>query len=376
MTRPKLLIVSVSNIASDPRVLKQVELFRDHYDVFTCGLGARVDGVVEHFELPAGSRGWVNDRTALLTRRYEKAYWALPAISAAVRLLPKKAFDVVLANDLNTVPLALSLEPRIGVHADLHEFSPREKENDLKWRLFVAPYMRWLCRTYLVRALSATTVGHGIAREYEKDYGLPFGVVTNAAPYVEKTPQPVGDPIRLIHSGAAQRFRRLENYVNAMRDAPAGVTLDLMLMPNEPAYLAELRALAAEVPAVRFREPVPYTELVNTMAEYDVSLTFLPPTNFNHANALPNKFFESVQARIGLVIGPSPEMAAILEQYGFGAVTQDFSVGALQSVIRTLDASTIADWKRASDAAAHDLSSERQAEGWSSAIAALVARGA
>jgi hypothetical protein len=286
--------------------------------------------------------------------------------------LAGRRFDGILANDLNAVPLALSLQPRAGVHGDLHEFAPKEKDDNLRWRLTVAPYMRWLCRTYLTRLASVTTVARGIADQYEADYGVRVGVVTNAAPYAEREPQPVHAPIRLIHSAAGQRYRKLENFIELMKGAPRNVTLDMIVMPNEPDYVAELKAMGEGVPGLRFRDPVPYDRLVETLAEYDVSMTFLPPTNFNLAHALPNKFFEAVQARLGLIIGPSPEMVTILQEYGLGAVVPDFSVESLRSVIAGLTPETVAAWKAAAHRAAHPLSSEAQQQAWVDAIAAIL----
>lgn len=364
--------MSISPIVSDPRVLKQVQLFRDTYDVTTCGYGSAPAGVVGHVEIPREARGWVDDKAAVLTHRYERAYWNIQAVSAGRELLQHTSFDAVLANDLNTVPLALSLHPRRGVHVDLHEFAPREKEDDLRWRILVAPFMRWLCRTYLPSVSSATTVAGGIAREYEKDYGVPFGVVTNAAPFADRRPRPVGNPIRLIHSAAGQRYRRLENFIDVMRTAPPGVELDLIVMPNEPEYVAELKHRGADVERLRFRDPVPYPRLVETLAEYDVALTFLPPANFNLAHALPNKFFEAVQARLGLIIGPSPEMVAILNQYQLGAVTDDFDVDSLRKALNELDGETVQSWKAAAHAAAGTLSAEQQVRVWDEAVAALL----
>lgn len=370
--RPRLLILSISPIISDPRVLKQVALFRDRYDVSTCGQGPAPEGVVEHFELPADARGWVDDRVALLTRRYTRAYRNIGGVAAAAAILPIGTFDAILANDLNTVPLALSLQPRRGVHADLHEFAPREKEDDLTWRLFVAPFLRWICRRYLPQVASATTVAPGIALEYEKDYGVAFGVVTNAAPYSERLPRPVGNPLRMIHSAAGQRQRRLESFIELMKDAPPGVELDLIVMPNEPDYVEELKRAGAGVPGLRFRDPVPYSELIDTLSEYDLALNFLPPLSFNHAHALPNKFFEAVQARLGLVIGPSIEMVTILEEHGLGAVTDDFSVASLRKTIAAVTPEKVAEWKAAAHRAAEPLSAEKQSLGWSEPIARLL----
>lgn len=370
-----MLIVSISRIVSDPRVLKQVRLFSADYEVTTCGQGPAPEGVAAHLEIDADARAWVDDRVALITRQYTRAYENIQGVTAARRLLAGSSFDIVLANDLTTVPLALSLEPRLGVHADLHEFAPREKEDDLRWRLFVAPFLRWICRRFLPLVASATTVAPGIAAEYETDYGVPFGVVTNAAPYADREPQPVHHPIRMIHSAAGQRQRRIENFIELMRQAPPGVELDLIVMPNEPDYVAELKAAGADVPGLRFIDPVPYAQLVELVAGYDVALNFLPPLSFNHLHALPNKFFEAVQARIGLVIGPSPEMVSVLERYGLGAVARDFDVSSLREVLASMTPELVMEWKQAAHSAARALSAEEQNRGWAEPIAALVARG-
>ncbi|KQN95237.1 glycosyl transferase [Arthrobacter sp. Leaf69] len=369
---PRLLIISFSPIRSDPRVLKQVALFRGKYHLITCGYGAAPEGADEHFALSADAVGWPSDRIGLLGRLYRRAYEKMSAVQQARQLLAGLSVDVVLANDLNTLPVAVDLKPKYGVHSDLHEFAPKEKDDDLKWRLFVAPFMRWLCRTYLPQARSLTTVAPGIAAQYTSDFGVAAQVVTNAAPFAAGTPKPVGETIRLIHSAAGQRYRKLENLIEAMRSAPPGVELDMIVMPNEPAYVAELKQAAADVPAVRFREPVPYAELVKTLSGYDVSLVFLPPTNFNMENALPNKFFEAVQARLGVVVGPSPSMVEIVKEYGFGTVTPDFSPSALATTIQSLDREQIMEWKRAADRAAGPLAAESQVKIWEAAIRDLL----
>jgi len=377
MTEPlSLLILSFSPIRSDPRVLKQVELFKDKYRVITCAYGDAPDGVAEHYSLPADSRGWPNDKVGLATRQFKRVYEGLPAVQAARAILPVGQFDIVLSNDLNTLPLALDLKPRLGVHADLHEFAPKEKDDDVKWRTFVAPLMRWLCKNYLPKASSLTTVSDGIAAQYTKDYGVAAGVVTNAAPYLEASPQPVGETIRLIHSAAGQRYRKLENFINAMRDAPPWLKLDMIVMPNEPDYVAELKELARGVEGISFRDPVPYAELVGTLQSYDVSIVFLPPTNFNLANALPNKFFEAVQARLGVIVGPSPAMVSLVNEYGFGTVTEDFSTESLTATLKSLTPELVTGWKQSAHEAAHALSAEQQVKLWETSIADIAASGA
>ena len=126
------------------------------------------------------------------------------------------------------------------------------------------------------------------------------------------------------------------------------------------------------MPAVRFRDPVPYTELVRTMSEYDASVVFFPPTTFNLRHTLPNKFFEAVQARIGLITGPSPAMVPLMEEYGLGAVTEDFSAASLRETLHGLTAGKISAWKKAADAAARPLSAESQVLAWQQAVEDIV----
>ena len=47
-----LLILSISDISQDARVLKQIALFADDWEVTTCGYGPRPPGVAHHLEIP------------------------------------------------------------------------------------------------------------------------------------------------------------------------------------------------------------------------------------------------------------------------------------------------------------------------------------
>jgi hypothetical protein len=370
--RPRLLILSFSPIASDARVLKQVNLLRDDYEVTTCGYGERPDGAVDHVRIPDDLPVWRYPRVPVVLRAYRRAYWANAAIAHARRALSGRAFDIVLADDVDAVGLALHLRPTKGVHADLHEYSPRQHEEVGTFRWFVAPFIRWMTRRFVARASSWTTVSEGIAREYERRFGFRAEVVTNAAPYVDASPTPAAAPVRLVHSGAALRNRDLGTLIDAVAGSKTGATLDLYLTPNDEAYLAELRAAAdATGGRVRLREPVPYADLAATLRRYDIGVHILPPVNFNNRWALPNKLFDYVQARLGVLVGPSPEMAEYVRRFGIGAVTDDFTPGALRATIDALTPDAVTAMKNASHAAAGALSSESQVAIWRKAVDAL-----
>ena len=93
--------------------------------------------------------------------------------------------------------------------------------------------------------------------------------------------------------------------------------------------------------------------------EYDIGLYLLRPANFNNRFALPNKFFEFVQGRLAVAIGPSPEMARIVHEYGLGIVAEDFTPETLAQELNNLDPPAIAGFKQAAHAAADELCAER-----------------
>ncbi|MFB8190061.1 glycosyltransferase family 1 protein [Microbacterium sp. NPDC055988] len=370
----KLLVLSFSRIESDPRVRRQIELFRDDWEIVTCGYGPKPEGSSEHFEVPEELAVWRYPRAAMIARQYRRAYWGNRALAWARDHLAGHRFDVILANEVESAGVAAGLAPTKGFHVDLHEYAPTLHTEKLTFRLFVAPFLRWQLRKFVSKAASTTTVGRAIADRYRLEFAFDTKLVMNAPAYSERAPHPTTSPIRVVHAGAALRNRGLGTLIEAMERTSADVTLDLYLPPNDPAYLEELRAAAARVPGVRMHDPVPFDSLIDTLAGYDVGIHILAPTNYNNAYAMPNKFFEYVQARLGLVIGPSPEMAATLTRHGLGVVSDDFSADAVARALDALTPERVDGFKAAAADAARELSAEAQMPVWKSAIDTIASR--
>lgn len=379
--RPSLLILSFSDIASDARVLRQVRAFVDAYDVTTCGLGEAPLPGVRHLSIPDERsalglkvRPYV-DAALVRTHLYRAAYWSDPLIRAAGRVLRGQTFDAVVANDIEAVPLALSIANPETVHIDLHEFFPGLHDNVPEWNRVRKPYFEWLLRTYASRAASVTTVGEGLAEAYRERYGIACRVVTNAGPLLNLRPTAVHKPIRLVHSGVAQPGRQLELMIDAVARSSNDLTLDLYLMPSDLLYLDRIREISASTDGrVRVLDPLPYAHLVTTLNDYDAGIFVLPPTTFNNANALPNKFFDFVQARLGMVIGPSAEMSRILREHDLGVVTSDFTVAATVDALDALTPEHIERYKANAEAASAQLSAQTQVEVWLREVRGLFQR--
>lgn len=363
--RSRVLVLCFSPLERDARVLRQIDTLRTEYEVTTCGYGPAPREGVEHLRLPDGLTAWRLNRPLVIARRFRRAYWSQESVVAAWTALQGRIFDVIVADDVETVPLALALRPRAGVHADLHEYSPRLKEQLPQWRFFVAPYIRWICRNAVAYATSVTTVAEGLAREYETEFGFRTTVLTNAAPFQDRAPTTVQAPVRMVHSGAAMPARKLEVMIEAVleleAERPGAVRFDLYLTPNHPEYVERLRALAQTAPeAVRVMDPVPHTELPETLARYDVGLFACPDTTFSLAHALPNKFFDYVQARLAIAISPSPEMKRLLDRHGLGVASERMDAASFAEALRRLTPAEISNFKDHSHAAAWALSAEEE----------------
>lgn len=148
--------------------------------------------------------------------------------------------------------------------------------------------------------------------------------------------------------------------------------LDLMLVPSFPQYLNRLKAQASTDRRIRFLPPVSMEQLVPFTNDYDIGLYLLPPSNFNNVHALPNKFFEFLQARLAVAIGPSPEMAQIVRQFGCGLVAENFSSALLAKELRQLTTADIDRMKAGSDRAAQVHTAERNAEKLREVVASVM----
>jgi len=376
--RLSILVLTFAPVSSGPRPLKQIRALQDRYDVTTAGVGPAPAGIDDHIELQSGEgsnfvRKWLFT-AALVLRLHRLAFWASSRNQDAWHKLRDREWDIILNHDVATMTLALRLRARVGVLTDLHEYAPRQAEDDWKWRAAVGPYFRWICRQEVPHADAITTVGTGISDEYLRKYGLSTSVVVNATGYYDLAPTSVGAPIRLVHSGVAVPARRIEVMMEAVRDTATDVSLDLYLVNNDPAYFRRLEELAATTDRVQIKEPVPYDQLVATLNLYDVGLAVFAPTTFNLAWCLPNKFFDFIQARLGLVVGPSPEMVRYVDEYGIGAVAADFDSASVAATLDTLTPEVVEQWKQRAVEHAEALSGEHQVKVWVELVDDLAGR--
>lgn len=361
----RILIVCFTDLERDPRVNRQIRFLSERYPVTAAGLADPCVEGVSFIPLDAAPKPFLRRAAGALrlaARRYEAYYWRRSDVRLCLERLRGNGASVILANDIDTLPVALaSAGEKTAVWYDAHEYAPLEFEEDLVFRLLHKPYRSYLCNRYIPRASAMMTVCDSISEVYERDTGVRPEVVWNAPDFEELTPSEPdrsGKVIRLVHHGGAQRSRGIEGMIRMMRHLDGRFELNLVLVGNDRGYMDELRSLAGDDRRIRFLEPVPMRDLSGFLNRFDVGVYILKPTNFNNRHALPNKFFEFVQARLAVAIGPSPEMARLVGRHDLGMVADDFEPETLARLLSSLDLERLMSYKRNAHAAAATLSAD------------------
>jgi hypothetical protein len=360
----KILILSFSPLNRDPRVHRQILALQDDYQLFTSGFTPpKINGTRFYpidLSYSKNRKKYALEKFFRLffiqTKKFEKAYWANRYVQDAWEKLQAVNFDMILANDVSSLPLAVKLadKNKAKILLDAHEYTPKNLDEKKKFfRSFFQNYWDWILRTYLPRINAMTTVAPVLAQAYEEEFGVKCDIILNTPTYEDLQPQPVAaNKIKMIHHGGLDRYRQVENMVFLMDLLDDRFHLEFMLMNNNPGILKKIKSLAKGNPRISFRDPVPMTMISRTINKYDIGLFLLWPGTFSFKNALPNKLFEFIQGRLAIAIWPSPEMARIVRDYGLGVVSDDFSLETAAEQLNSLTPEAIWSFKMNSHKAA------------------------
>lgn len=383
--KKQVLVLVFSNLKHDARVSRQVSFLAKHFHVtLVCFDTDELENVtpirIVQTKLTSIRKALLS--AFLLLRIYPVAYRLFHDYKQHLQqALAGKSFDLILANDIDALPLAFDLRTSTNTKIvfDAHEYAPRHFEDKFVWRLFFQPLYLHLCKTLIPKVDAMLTVGKGLADEYEKHFKVHPTIITNAARFHEIKPiEPTAHKIRLIHHGIANASRRLELMIEMMQYLDERFTLDLMLMTSDYAsgqtksYIDTLKTNAAKDKRIAIVPSVPSKDVVKTINQYDMGVFLLPPINFNYANTLPNKLFDFIQARLAIAVGPTPEMASIVNEYNIGVVSKDFTARSLANELNKITHDQLVEFKNNSIKAAAKLNAEENEKVFMNVIHSLI----
>lgn len=368
----RALVASDSRVARDPRVLKQVTwLVASGYVVDTLGRGdkpAEVNGT--HFVINSRPSAVRIAANIFLPKKARYGVLVESAIPSALRRGGSiAAYDLAVINEIELLPWFVGVRDELvkvpsggRAHLDLHEYSFSQRRGLLHSLLF-RRYRHWQAGFVQSTVFSSrSTVSPGIANLWSSRLAIATPtVIRNAPDFVDLVPGAV-DPrdIKLVYHGSAAPMRRVDLLISAMSQIDKRFSLHLMLM-GSPSWIQALRQHAEPLAdRISFHEPVDVRRVANALNAFDLEVIFAPPATDNIRHGLPNKLFESIQGRLGVVTGSAPDKAELVESCRNGVVVQGWSSSDLAHAINALSAGDVERMKHASHEVAFDLSSQAE----------------
>ncbi|QYH35609.1 glycosyltransferase [Salinibacterium sp. M195] len=385
MTSRRILLISYSNLKDDPRVRRQIDwLSADGWSIDTLGLGEHPASAADSHYALLPQAPWVRARWGSFL-----VYGALPS-QAKFRYLmldriPQEllsaiasgAYDCIVFEDYDFLPLLTLRKVFTGaalakqIHLDMHEYRDPQLELNSIRRMLTDRYYRWRRSLIGHSAIDTrTTVASRIAELYVDDFGVTLPeIVRNSPPREDLTPSEVSDDnIQLVFHGMASWARGFQEIFAALPTIDKRFSFTFMLTGN-PTLIAQVKELARPFgERVSFVDPVPMTEVPSRINEFDLEVIFYQPTAVNLEFSLPNKLFEAIQSRMGVVIGQSPMMAQIVNEFGVGVIVPGWSAADLAATINGLTAAKVRELKNASHLAADALSAETEGAAFIAAL--------
>lgn len=351
----KILLACLSTPEHCPRARRFANLLAKSHSVTLLSGGVHGNEMVRNLAIKKSRTGPFGKLYAfglLLTASFER-YLGSKSFCSPVA----DDYDLVICHDALLLPELIQRCSAARVILDAREYYPRQFENNIIWRLSFARLYHWICAKFLPQIYRGITVSEGIADLYEQQYKVRFAVVPGYPIYHDIKPTPVDEwGIRLVHHGVSNANRALAVMIEAVQLLPQKYSLDMYLVPADQRSYESLCRKASRAHRVRILPPVAPDEIIPTLNSYDIGLFVPPPSTVNLQNALPNKFFEFIQARLAVVVTPLKEVSERVRQYDIGVVAEDFSAEAIAAAIQAMDVAVLTSYKQKSHAQARELS--------------------
>lgn len=271
--------------------------------------------------------------------------------------------DLVVVNEIEYLHWrgfkseSLAYQP---TYLDLHEDHVNTADRGPLERFAFRKYWKWQLsqlETFVSerrKNIAITSIEEAISESYSQLLGEPIGLIYNAPDQNFLMPTKV-DPslIKLVHHGMGTKGRGIEETIKALKALDSRFTLDLILFAT-PQFKLKIKFLIVILGVshrVRILPGVPLVELPTTLNRYDVSVILAPPITQGNWNALPNKFFESIQAKLAVITGPNPSMKRIVEHSGIGIALESWRFKDLANCLANLSPGRIENFKDQSIAA-------------------------
>lgn len=353
-----------SNPTLQPRPSRMIQMLKKHHSLFVFGSECPPIKDVQTFAFPARKRA--KDRTqkeqeilenALKKGDFDQIIFTPNRLILQNQLFSLRNLDLLIVEDLVLLPIGLLYKeknPKTKIMIDLREFYPLEYENDPAWLETFGRFFSFLCETYLKKVDLALTVSEGLQRRYKEAYHLSCELFLSLPPYFNLTPSS-NQRIELIYHGFISHDRESKNLLEIGSSLAPHLHLNIIALSNQPQFLESFIQQAQSIPSISLLPPVPLEEIIPFTNRFDLGLITLKPNGFNNTYAMPNKLFEYIQARLGIISTPLPCIQPMLKQYALGLCPKDFETSSLIALLNALDTQKVKALKKEAQEASQSL---------------------
>lgn len=340
-----IAILCDSDPSTKPRPSRLIEMLKEHHSLFVFGTNCPSIQGVESFAFPPHKRS--KDRNLeeqkalenhLINGDFDRVIFTPNRLILQEQLLSLR-LDLIIVEDLVLLPIAFLYKakyPEVKIMVDLREFYPLEYENDPTWLATFGKLFHFLCETYLPKIDFAITVSEGLQRHYKDIYNLDCEVFLSLPPSFKLMPSD-NQRIELIYHGLISPDRDSQNLLEIGSSLAPHLHLNLIVLSNQPKFLESFVQKAQKIPSISLFAPVKLQDIIPFTNQFDLGLITLKPNGFNNTYAMPNKLFEYIQARLGIISTPLPCIKPILEKHLLGLCSQDFETSSLIALLNSLD---------------------------------------
>jgi glycosyltransferase involved in cell wall biosynthesis len=261
------------------------------------------------------------------------------------RLLEDKTkFNVVVCNDLNTLPIGVFYK-KINRRGDVKViYDAHEYETEVNGLIGIKKQLaRLLERFFIKHADEVITVSDSIANEYRRLYSIKKPhLILNCPLYSNVSKQnhfreTLGistDQKIFLYQGGLSTGRGVELFIEAFSqiDNEQAVLVCMGYGPLE----AMVKIKAKQCERVFFHPAVSPEVLLNYTSSADYGICFIEDTCLSYRYCLPNKMFEYLMAGLPVLASNLFEMRRLVEAENVGIIAQENTIKGFKEAVNSL----------------------------------------
>ncbi len=247
-----------------------------------------------------------------------------------------KNYDYIFIFDLKILYSVANRINKKKIIWDAREYYPEHLNQKLFWYTLFHRIIIKLINKSLKKVFVAFTVSNSISKKYQSVFKKKFLVFYSVADYNNLKPKIPKNPISIVHHGICSKTRKIENYFELAKLLGKNYQVLLLLKIIDKKYFDKLNEIYSDVKNVKFLKPVKLNDIPKRINKYDIGIFIGIKNSLNHMYAMPNKLFESIQARLCIISNPLTDMGNFIKKNNCGYFSKDFKIETLSRLIISL----------------------------------------